>query len=473
MHGLSPAAGRGAAAPGTRLGRALLVGLSGALTLSCSPNLPVHFSWLGTCRNNFGLTTGWDHWLLVSVPDENSPAGVSLQVVYPAESTLLPDGAPAIVVLAGGFDNDVIPVASDERSFMGGLGLVQIYVDFPGGSRPWSTPGTGDFRGGTSRAAVATALRYAADELEDTDGCTLADRMDVPLSQTPPLLHGHSNGGNLAVATLADPELDLPPVSGLITFETPAAPQFVTLELGSREQTLELYQEHSCQWNKKDGLECTVDYSLANWAPDAIRPDGGEGTAYFDLDMNGSFYEEQDYPVWGVSPKVDDEVLIGLSVPLISALQEAGVDSTSLMDIDGATDFWAVRNASLQARDAVFLNPDLHVLIVGTQEDHALPLPDHPHISGLAQAFSSVEGSWVRINPDSCYVEALTDEVADFADNSANEPVTSGSSAFDMEPDESELEDGADLYTTAAAWELLERAYTGTWDDDLATAILP
>ena len=156
------------------------------------------------------------------LPDE----GVAIEVLYEHPVTL-----PRIVsvVLPGGFSPDHIP-ASTANLLREDAGIIQVYLDLPGANGQPSTPGEMDHYGEQSRRAVAAALRYAAGEISDDAGLSLVERIEA--SSAPPLvLVGRSNGGNLATATLADSNLNLPPVDGLVLWETPAGPQFILTEL--------------------------------------------------------------------------------------------------------------------------------------------------------------------------------------------------------------------------------------------------
>ena len=219
---------------------------------------PIYYQRAGRCQVAWSEADYGDRFVVFRVPSQDFPLGITMQLFYPSEAQALPDGAPVVVVLHGGFSNDVVPVANGEQALLSGQGLIQLYLNFPGGTGDWSSPGVSDSRGPHARMATALALRYAAGLVADEDDCSLADRVPVPVSAVPPLIHGHSNGGNLAVATLADPSLDLPDVAGITTFEAPAASQFVTVEVGSQWQPQPLYQQGVCSVDPTDGILCQL-----------------------------------------------------------------------------------------------------------------------------------------------------------------------------------------------------------------------
>jgi hypothetical protein len=81
-------------------------------------------------------------------------------------------------------------------------GVVAVHVDLPGRA---ATTVEDDRRGPLGRAVLGEVLGWIRGDDGDVDGCTLADR--VPTATGPRVLLGLSNGGNLAMATLADPTL--------------------------------------------------------------------------------------------------------------------------------------------------------------------------------------------------------------------------------------------------------------------------
>ena len=51
--------------------------------------------------------------------------------------------------------------------------------------------------------------------------------------------------------------------------------------------------------------------------------------------------------------------------------------------------------------------PDLKVMLVFAQEDHAQAAQDKPHIHQAFQGFRFEARLWVRLNPDRAYVQSL------------------------------------------------------------------
>ncbi len=419
------------------------------------------------CDGNLGTT------IIVQVPSERLETPVTIELNPCIDRGYLPDGAPVVVVLAGSFRATVTPVERHEHAVEGRSGIVVLYPSFPTDQGDFVSERAGDYRGTGARWATEAALRYAASTVEDTDGCSLADRIAPPLSSQPPWLHGQSNGGNLAIAVLADPELDLPELSGLTTFETPAGPQFVTVELGSTSNPLPIYEPGSCSWDAEAGLTCAMDYSQLDWAPEATDAEGHQGVAYFDLDEDGAYNEDQDSPVWGVRPVVDEQPWLLCSLSLNQALRDAGHEPQGLQSVEATEAFWASRDASRLVGDAIARWPELPFTVIGTEDDHILGIEDHAHITGLAHALQQSGARWVRVNPDRAYLVRGMGEHLDWADNPANQPTSPGDTELAMLPNASELGLHARDFATASLLELMERRWCGAWSDDLDHVLLP
>lgn len=121
---------------------------------------------------------------------------------------VLGDG-PSVVFLKGAFTAEQVPTDLSPDGYR--LIAVNLHTDRFGPE---------------SRRALASALRHAAGE-PDAAGCSIPPG--------PVLIGALSNGGNLAVSTLADPALELPEIAGLVTWETPIGPQLILIETDNPE----------------------------------------------------------------------------------------------------------------------------------------------------------------------------------------------------------------------------------------------
>ena len=256
-------------------------------------------------------------------------------------------------------------------------GLVALHLDLPGGA---FTAGMDDRRGSDARGAVAAALRYAAGRVTDDGGCTIGNRTRLADPEAL-LLMGLSNGGNLAVATLADGSLDVPEVGGLVTWETPAAAAAVNVEFGSDPS---VYSAGTCSFDTRIACEVPTERLMA----------GDDGAPCYDVDADGAC-GHADVHIRGVTdPESGKHVL---SPELAAAFHSD--ETPDYASADEAATFWAQRDASQRTAAMIANHPDLSILLVASEEDHVLSWPDHPHVFGFGEALQAAGARWTRLNP--------------------------------------------------------------------------
>ena len=269
------------------------------------------------------------------------------------------------MVLGGGFDPEQLPI---EEAFDPRRGLVQVHLELPGATDPADK----DHFGPSSAEAVTVALRYTAGEAWDEEGCSLPER--VPGLRQELLLAGISNGGNLAVQALLHE--DAPPVHGLTTWETPLGAQAIL-------QELVLPETGACGWGPDFG--CQVDLSQLAWAgkPFLDRDEDGELDAD-EPEFKGLFLDEGRLH----SPVLHDA--LGEQAMTVSA--------------EFSRAWFSERDAGQAGRIAALVEaqPQLAVIVLGSETDHVQVLPDSPHVIALGGAFDEA-GAWVRLNPDASY----------------------------------------------------------------------
>ena len=336
-----------------------------------------------------------------------------------------------VVVLHGGWTSDWIPVASSFDRLAEGMGFVEVHLDLPGATNPPSWPvtdGEDDLHGQGARKAVARVLRYAADLIDDEDGCRLSDRADG-LAPEQLVLVGSSNGGNLAMAVLADTDVELPPVGGLVAWETPAGAQFVLKELDEQDG-------EACGWDETwGGLACEATYT--NLRHDEVT--------WEDRDDDGVVDEQE--RVYD-HLRVDGRLLH--SPQLAAALGRAD----GAFGPEEAWDWFRWRDASRAAAGALARIPELGTILIGHETDHAQELAGSPHVVGLGTTLAEA-GGWVRLNPDASYLEGSPD--------------TPAFEGLDVDaPGELLADDiGRRAAVSAAALELADRVWMGDWSPDL------
>jgi acetyl esterase/lipase len=378
-------------------------------------------------------------WSLgVQVPD-GSGGTVHADVRWP-DLTANAGSWPIALVIQGTWSPVGTPVDRTTARVDPTAGIVSIHLDLPGNGR---TPGTNDRRGAGSRAAVAAVLRWAAGDTADLGGCTLPER--IPAAAPERLfVVGTSNGGNLAVATLADPEAALPPVAGLVAWETPAGPQFTNVELGA-EPTV--YTPGTCTYGGAVGIVCEMPADELV----AVESDGGT-TLCFDRDGDGAC-GAPDVVVQGTEDLDTGAIMLSPALRRLAAARELSLPGFASEET--AADWWAERDAARLAGALVAAQPELPILLLASATDHVQTLPDHPHVFGLGEALQGAGAAWTRLNPGTAWLPELSEENPPNAPLRLDDPTGSLVSEAAEEP-------LAELLA-AAVLELSERHQTGEW----------
>jgi hypothetical protein len=319
-------------------------------------------------------------------------------------------------------------------------GIVSLHLDLPGNG---GTEGENDRRGPASRAAVAAVLQWAAGELRDLGGCTLADR--VP-GADPTALYviGASNGGNLAIAALSDSTLAVPEVAGLILWETPAGPTFVNVELGISPT---VYEAGACRYTPENGIVC-------DFPEERLYANLVDGTSVlcFDEDADATC-GEGDVLVPGVVDLSNGDRVV--SPALARAADARGVLPDGFADASTADTWWSERDGSRLAPALVGARPTLPVLLLASEADHVQSLSDHPHVFGLGEALQAAGVFWLRLNPGAPWLEGVPQE------NLPNAPLRLASPSGALLPEDVE-EPLSDLFT-ASIFELFDRRASADW----------
>lgn len=365
-----------------------------------------------------------------------------VQVRWPDASPREGDRWPVVVFVHGGWYGEGTPVEEGLTHLDVSDGLVAVHLDLPGTGL---SGGVDDRRGPAGRAAVATALRYAAGLLPDRGGCHLADRA-LAADVDDLYVLGASNGGNLAFATLGDPSLDLPPLRGLVAWEVPAGAAFATVQYG---RELNVYDPGTCALDDDHAIRC------ADPDEPLVRVDGG---LCYDVDGDGACAEDTDALVEGVYDPVSAREM--LSPELLLALAEAGVDTRGYATPEDARTWWRARDAAQSAAALVEAWPDLPVIMLASEEDHVqVGLSDHPHVYGLGESLQAAGVAWLRLNPGPEWLE-MTDGA-----NPPNAPMRLDAPVLTLltEEDETPLE----ALLTAGVRELADRRAADSWADEL------
>lgn len=354
--------------------------------------------------------------------------------------------APIAITLQGGWNQEGTPVTSDTTRLDTTQSVVDIHVDLPGAGL---SGGYNDRRGPVAAAAVATVMRWAHGETVDSGGCHLPDR--VPAANTDDLyLVGTSNGGNLAYSVLTDDSLTLPPVAGLVTWETPVAATFANVELGNDPS---VHEPGTCSWDQSAGVFC--DFPADELI--VTNTGGPTSTLCFDLDQDGACVEENDVVVHGTESKDTGEIM--LSPRLRQAVSDAGLQPTGFASEEDADAWWFYRDAGRRTDLFVQRWPTLPVMILGSEVDHVIDTwTDHPHLHAIGEALQANGAFWTRLNPGEKWLAGNTNE------NPPNMLLSLGGDDAKLLAEE--VEDPLEDTLTAAVMELSERNASGDWTGD-------
>ncbi len=395
---------------------------------------------------------------VVHLSDEAPSGALTLQITIPGGARY-PAGTPVAVYVHGGWMPDVVPIAESGPRLRTDMGFATVYLNLPGGTGEDASEGINDLRGAAARQALGAALRYAEGGVFDDGRCTLEDRLPDGASGEV-VLAGWSNGGNLAWATAADPEVEIPVLDGIATFETPISAQMVTVEPGTTKHPGDFFDARSCDLTEDTRLSCPHGYPHLAWDGDASEETAG---ALF-IDGNGdSLLDEGEStldPVWSPADSA--------WVHPLEALSEAeGLELVDRVDATRAAAFWAEREAPPHLAGALDRFPSLAGIATGTEVDHVLTDLELPvHITGLVCAMQAAGLPWSRLHPDAVYVAQVADR-DDGQEYDADMALDVVEPLLSMEPEDGAHIRGSD-YLTAAVLELMDRARTEEWSPDLA-----
>ena len=379
-----------------------------------------------------------------------SPEGTGVQVQI-FLSTEPPRGEyPATVVFVqGGWHTDPDPLTQGEPSLRTDLGHTVVYAWLPKHDR----------RGADSRRALGTAIQYAGGLIADADTCTLEDRLG---GLGPVVLAGFSNGGNLAWATAGDPSLDLPHISGIATFETPPSSQFITMDPGTQERRNKRFDEALCAVPEGE-IDCAIDYSPIIATAGGSCSDDAECLA---IDNNGNGSINGDEFVLGALNDTESGLRVS-SLQATEAAERAGILPESFMSSAEASDFWSQRVGARLLQRAADRHKDLAAIVTGTERDHMqTALTQHVHTVAQAEAIAQGGIGFIRLHPDSVYLEALHGDLLQWQDLPAATTFDLRDMTIGAEPEENQYIRATE-YLDAAVLEIIDRSRTQDWSENL------
>jgi hypothetical protein len=405
--------------------------------------------------------------------------GIAVRVLPPAKPRY-DGGAPVAIHVAGG----VAPGAAVGRPEFFGLGFVEIFFGFPGGGEgDAASGGQYDFRGPNCTRALADVIRFATGRIADKQGRKIDDLVGgVKVLKSNVGLVGSSHGGNASGLAMARHGEEFPNLAWYASMESPYGEGAVPGELGGFGGRV------NPAYDPKTGV---LDLGRLAWS-DELSPSGFpargpqrtaglKGALYFDINRDGRFSPEEDFPAnvfvcdLGGGPKAwysprllreaERRTLWGKDHPAhIPTAAEAG-------------QFWREREASAAIPDAVRKCPSAAVIVYACERDHVQVAPDHPHILVQVEGFRQAKARFVRLNPDRAYVERILQAGPGmraaagrtFADNDAGRAWDRTNITDGLEP--AGLPIG--LYMQAAVCELADRTQSANWAANMDGVLYP
>jgi hypothetical protein len=203
------------------------------------------------------------------------------------------------------------------------------------------------------------------------------------------------------------------------------------------------------------------------------------GAFFFDLDGDGRFSAEMDFPVNGFVGDAGDGVKAWYSPRILSEAEKrklnTGKRPSHVPTLAEAQEFWRYRDAAPSIAEAVRNCTNLAVIVYANERDHVQADPAHTHILKQVEGFRKAGARFLRLNPDRAYVERVVPSgpafrrEAPFPDNPAGKTWTRTNIAGGVEP--SALPPG--IYMQAAVCELADRTQAGAWAANLESVLFP
>ncbi len=390
------------------------------------------------------------------------------------KSPRFPEGAGIVIVIP--------PIFSASTSFMtdpdlASLGLIQVSFMWPGQTDSITSSkstGTFDAGGQQSMQVLRDVIRFASGTIPDVDG-----RFITSLTSVAPLtgeigLYAFSDAGISVVNVIKLYGDQIPNVQYFVGRENPTVDTLACLEAGYVDDSgIPIFNPFYNYPASYSTAAISLNYANVRWEAGYKDPHTGAlGRAYLDLDGNGIVSTGDFITSWRVP------IIFGkrtYSMALTQALLDNGSLSisgwpTDLATPDEAARDWPSRQSTGQYVDLRTMMPELKVMLVFAQVDHAQVAPDKPHIHQAYQGFRFEAGLWVRLNPDRAYVQSFIPTAGDeFPDNPANtQPDDWSKIGTYAYPGEGTA---GTLVPLAAVAEMADRTHFGRWDENLGQVL--
>ena len=352
------------------------------------------------------------------------------------------------------------------------VGLIHVSYLWPGiQDGAYSSDGSFDYGGKKSIAALKDVIQFAAGEIPNSDGFYLNELVSIQPVYENLGLYAFSHPGQAAVNVLGHHGDEISRLSYFVGRENPTQDKLTAVEVGYFDQDNRPVLNPLYSYpDDYSALGIDLEYEAIQWDPDYTESGANwTGVPYFDLNGNG-MPDGSDHRLALRVPAVNGKRVY--SIELTKALKQnkvfpPGSWPEDVADLNLAKSTWIYLDNPRTYPEIGLKLPDLHVMLVFARYDHVQPAADKPHIHQAYDGFSQAAGLWVRLNPDSVYVNWVSNPLgSSYLDHPANqEPV-----------DWREIESwgyknqagASQLVPLAAVAEMADRTQAENWDEDLS-----
>jgi hypothetical protein len=403
--------------------------------------------------------------------------GIAASVLLPREPRFT-NGAPVVINVTGGVQ------AGNARGRPEYVrhGFVEIHFAFPGGGvGEERSGGSYDFRGPDCIRALADVIRFATGRIADKGGQRIGEiARGVQVLTNNVGIVGSSHGGNACGMVMALHGEEFPELAWYASMESPYGEGAANVELGGRESGVN---------PAYDPKTSVLDLSKLAWSgelspglmrkPMPVNPRELKGALFFDLNDDGRFAANEDFPANCFVGDAGGGVKAWYSPRLLAEAEKRKLipdpRPRHVPTPSEAKEFWRYRDATPGIPDAVRKCPNVAVIVYANEQDHVQADPAHTHILAQVEGFRVAGARFVRLNPDRAYVEQVLPpgprfgRGLSFADNPAGKSWTRANIAEGLEPPELPL----GIYMQAAVCELADRSRFGNWTVNLDKVLHP
>lgn len=394
--------------------------------------------------------------------------GIAVRVVAP-EQARYKAGAPVTISVSPG------PHGPTGRLNVAECGFVEVYFssnDF--GKGPY------DFGGPRWLLGLRDVILFATGQTTDTQGRKIQDLTgDITVLTSNVGTIGLSHGGNACGAVMGLYGEQFPKLAYYVSWESPYGEGAVGEELGSpRLHGKRVNPAYDAERSRLDLSKLTYDPDLPMTArgrtPEQRRDLPFRGSLFFDIDGDGRYDPEADFRHQPARFDPSSGPRFWYSIRLLREAEKrdlyGGARPGHIPTAEEAVEFWHYRDATGLVTDAVRKIPDLAVIVVANAQDHMQIAPDHPHIRIQVNAFQKAGARFIRLNPDSAYVEWLIGENGPgLVDNDAGVLYTPKTILSALCPNEAAHR----ILHPAAICELADRVQAGNFEPNLDSVLYP